>query len=59
VVFTSAIVIIPNGFANWICGFRLGGEVDVMHLLISGFDGDHCSLGFRTFEVGFANIVDR
>ena len=58
-VFTSAIVNGPNGFVNGIFGFRVGGKVDVMHLRISGFDGDHCSLGCRTFEIGFVDIVGR
>ena len=58
-MFTSAIVNIPNGFVNWICGFKIGVEVNVMHLRISAFDGDHCSLRCRTFDNGFVNIVGR
>jgi len=38
-MFTSANVNGLNGFVNGICGFRLGGEVNMMHLRISGFDG--------------------
>ena len=55
-MFTAASVNGLNGFVNGICGFRIGGEVNMIHLRISGFDGDHCSLGCRTFEIGFVNL---
>ena len=37
-MFTLANINGLNGFVNGICGFRLGGEVNMMHLRISGFD---------------------
>ena len=56
-MFTSAILNIPHGYVDWICGLGISGVVDMIHLRISGFDSDHCSLSCLTFETGFVNIV--
>ena len=58
-MFTLANINGLNGFVNGICGFRIGDKVNMMHLRISGFDGGHCSLGCRAFEIGFVTIVGR